>query len=175
MSTSCFIITDPEENFQIIGTNRVPGLTKDSQWAELAGVTGTLVWIQSFCITHQLEEGQIKIGLDGESAIKALEQCFLYKSDADYDIPWNIRRLLSEIPIQVKFRCIKGHQLDFKNINKLDIWGRLNELADNLAKRYWTAAQHHPHSSNLRITPQSTVTDTPQGDPWLAVVLLPQG
>ena len=151
--TSCFILTDNEESFQVVGLNRIPGRSKDSQRAELGGIIGAIVWIQTLCKHYNVNNGFIELGLDGDSAIKALERHRLHESDADYDMIWLIKKTLSKIPINIKFRWIKGHQTDFKHISELDIWGRLNEMADKLAKRYWETTKTSPHPCNIQMTP----------------------
>ena len=151
--TSCFILTDPDESFQVIGLNRVPGKSCDPQRAELSGVMGTVTWLKVFCKSHQINHGSITIGLDGHSAIKALQRDRLCVTDSDYDIIWNIKNIIQSLPVHISLKWIKGHQTDFKDISQMDIWGCLNEVADTLAKTYWQKTQGMPHSSDLRLLP----------------------
>ena len=135
--TSCFVITTEQEEFQVIGLNRIPGYSQDSHRAELGGVIGALTWLNQFLIDQKLTDINITLGLDGESAVKSIQKPFLPETASDYDILWLIQQALKSLrekSTTITIRWIKGHQTKFKSITELDIWGRLNELADSLAK-----------------------------------------
>ena len=141
--TSCFILTNEIESFQVIGLNRIPGLTEDSHRAELGGIAGVVVWLSQLCIFYQITKGSITIGLDGDSAIKSILKP-LKANASDYDILWLIENIRKTLPISITFKWIKGHQTKHKKISEIDIWGRLNEMADTLAKKYWKHTQKNP-------------------------------
>ena len=104
---------------------------------------------------HDITSGSVEIGLDGEAAIKSILKPFTSESAADYDILWLIHHITKSLPIKTTFRWIKGHQLKFKSVEELDIWARLNEMADQLAKKYWESTKSRTLKHNLRLTPYS--------------------
>ena len=49
---------------------------------------------------------------------------------------------------KIKHKTVKG-----KHIEDLDTWGRMNELADKLAKEHWSNTQFQSHQKNIPMTP----------------------
>ena len=78
--TSAFIITHRRRGNRsnqfcnVKGTNVVPGVPheQDSHRAELGGLMGLLVTLEMSCQVHQIQQGSIELGLDGEGAHKAV-------------------------------------------------------------------------------------------------------
>ena len=96
---------------------------------------GVLVTLQLLCQFRSIQAGSICIGLDGESAYKAVFENKDPKVDAPaYDLIRANRHLLKSLPIEVKGRHIKGHQDDKVCVSKLDRWARLNVQMDAAAK-----------------------------------------
>ena len=77
--TSAFIITHRRQGntsnrfCNVKGNNVVPGVPheQDSYRAELGGLMGLLVTLEMPCQVHQIQQGSIELGLDGEGAYKA--------------------------------------------------------------------------------------------------------
>jgi hypothetical protein len=71
--TSAFLLQCPlKERFRILGVNRTPGAPDDQSAyrAELSGTSGILALLSLLCQIHEIHEGSIRIGLDGDSAMK---------------------------------------------------------------------------------------------------------
>lgn len=80
--------------------------------------------------------GGITIALDGESALdEACGEWPLSIEQASYDLLQEIRNRVRELPIDVKWRWIEGHQKE-KGVRNLDWWARRNDDVDAMAKSY---------------------------------------
>ena len=93
--TSAFIIThrrrgNTSNRFSNVkGTNVVPGVPheQDSYCAELGGLMGMLVTLEMLCQVHQIQQGSIELGLDGEGAYRAVFESTHTPVDAkSYDL-----------------------------------------------------------------------------------------
>lgn len=51
-----------------------------------------------------------------------------------------ICQLVKEIPIDIEWHWVKGHQDNNTLFSALDFWARRNILCDGLAKLYWNAS-----------------------------------
>ena len=152
-TTSAAILTsrhskNPSPVFPVHITNFVPGNPEDqnSYHGELGGVAGGIVALQILCKYHSIKQGSIEFGLDGEQAMKAVAAQEDPKADApSYDLLLDIRRKIKELPINVTFRHIKGHQDDHKHISALDRWATLNVQMDTRAKQMLAKARQSHH------------------------------
>ena len=54
----------------------------------------------------------------------------------------DIRNKLKKLPVETKWRWIKGHQDDDVQFQNLDVWSQQNVVADNLAKMHWNDNMH---------------------------------
>ena len=125
---------------KMMGVNLVPG---DKRYhtpyrAEMSGAAGILTSLKIFCKRHHITNGCVTIGLDGQSVLDRItgseqDSCKI----PDFDLVKCIRTLSKELPIQIKWKWVEGHQDDHKSWNELDEWARLNVRMDSLAKAYW--------------------------------------
>jgi len=84
---------------------------------------------------HNVTEGSLEIGLDGEEAVKSIFSDNDPTVDAPcFDLIMDIRRKIAALPITVTGRHIKGHQDKGKELHELDRWARLNVAMDEKAK-----------------------------------------
>jgi hypothetical protein len=70
--TAAFIIEGASRLGRLVGVNIVPG-EDESQTAyrsELTGIVGILETLNGICVVHDIKEGSVKIGLDGDQARK---------------------------------------------------------------------------------------------------------
>ncbi len=98
---------------RIKGAGQTPGGDSDQSAyrSELFGLWGILFSLKRFTEEYAITEGQILIACDGLSALnKAQAQHITDPNEKHHDIIsaiWALRKLL---PIQVKFKHVKGHQ-----------------------------------------------------------------
>ena len=136
--TSGFIITSgktTENSYQ--GCNWVPGLENEQSAyrSELAGISGLLASLKIIVKKFKITSGSIEIGLDGESAKdQAEDDYFLKIQQSSFDVILDIRRRVKELPINIKWRWIKGHARE-KGF-RLNWWHLMNEKMDKLAKKF---------------------------------------
>ena len=91
--------------------------------------------IKILCDFHEIKEGSITFGVDGDSALQQAFSLFLPNiDDPCFGLIAAIHQVRKECPIEWKAIHIKGHQDDHLDFDKLDIWGQLNVEADPLAK-----------------------------------------
>ena len=139
--TSAFILKGDSHQKAIRGRNTIPG-RKEEQCAyrsELGGVLGIVTVLEGLCQFYNLEEGKIRIGLDGDSVIKKLRSPFLPNPKAShYDLLLDCKSRIKALPIKVEFQWIEGHQDDNKGDHGLlDWWARQNINMDRAAKQHW--------------------------------------
>jgi ribonuclease HI len=153
MGTSATVLYGADEK-RIISTNDVPGNREDQSAyrSELAGIEGALAIIESLCKVHDIQDGAITIGLDGQQALlEAGGDWPLSPTQAAYDMLFDIRSKIRRLPITVHWKWIKGHQDDDAN-TELDEWAKANVMVDNLAKSYWNhlcSVEHEPQSQRF--------------------------
>lgn len=93
-------------------------------------MAGAVTTTKMICEVHNITEGSLEIGLDGNSAMKAV---FAVKDPKPEDpccgMILDVRRTLQELTIKVTGRHIEGHQ-----DKRLDRWAKLNIQMDASAK-----------------------------------------
>ena len=117
------------------GCNWVPGLeNKQSAYqSELAGISGVLASLKTIVKKFKIDSGSIEIGLDGKSfKDQAEEAYFLKMHQSSFDIILDIRRRVKDLPINIKWRWIRGHARE-KGF-RTNWWHLMNEKVDALAK-----------------------------------------
>ena len=111
--TSGFIITPGKTTRNSLkGCNWVPGLKHEQSayQSELAGINGLLSCIKIIVKKFGITNGSIEIGLDGESAKdQAEDDYFLKIQQPSFDIILDIRKRIKDLPIDIKWRWIRGH------------------------------------------------------------------
>ena len=136
---------------QILGLNRTPGRESEQSpyRSELGGIVGTLSTALAVCKAHNITAGSLELGCDCEGAIKAVTAEDPPKAKSEnFDMIWECRHLLKQLPIEVKFRWIKGHQDKKKSVHKLDWWARQNIFMDARAKRFWRKHANSPRPAH---------------------------
>ena len=72
---------------------------------------GMLVTVEMLCQVHQIQQGSIELGLDGEGAHKAVFESTHTPADSkSYDLIKAIRGTIQELPIHITGRHVVGHQ-----------------------------------------------------------------
>ena len=106
------------ESIMII-LNRVPGITDDHSLyrAELAGVRGTITAIEKIIYHYKILSGRVRVGLDGQSVIQRIKTPDSIRSTMpSQDLMWYIINKVNDIPIDMEFFWVKGHQDDYGEI-----------------------------------------------------------
>jgi hypothetical protein len=137
--TSAFVLEGRTKEGRILGQNCVPGHTTEqsSYRGELAGIEGILTTVQLICQLHNLTQGSIEIGLDNTTAIDNVNaQGDLTCKKSDFDLVYNIRQHVKDLPITCTFRHVAGHQDDHMDLSQLDRWELLNVEMDTRAKQH---------------------------------------
>jgi hypothetical protein len=89
-----------------------------------------------------ITSGAIKVGLDGEQAMKNIFGSWpLHPKQADYDLLKDLRKKIKQSPITWSGTWVEGHQDDGIQFEDLDRWGQLNVESDGVAKYYWNACR----------------------------------
>jgi hypothetical protein len=89
---------------------------------------------------HDITEGKVTIGFDGEQALKSVSKDEEPSpSDPDEDLISDIRRKVEKSPLTIAWKWIRGHQDDKVPEAGLDEWALLNIRMDTNAKRHWRA------------------------------------
>jgi hypothetical protein len=104
--TAAFIL-ETSENFEsknrIVGVNAIPGEQEDqsSYRSEIGGVSGVVETVGILCNRFAITSGKIKVGLDGEQAMKNIfgNWPLLYPGQADYDLLKDLREKIEKSPI----------------------------------------------------------------------------
>ena len=157
-STSGFILTrrtkwKKECKFaNASGTNVVPGIPEeqDSYRAELGGLMGLMVMAKVICQVHAVTQGSLEVGLDGESAYKAVFETEQVEVNAKAaDLIRAIKESITQLPLQVTGRHIEGHQDDKVAFSQLDRWAQLNVNMDTAAKALLAQIRQGPPQTNI--------------------------
>jgi hypothetical protein len=140
LGTSATILRSPgDRSAAILSVNRVPGLPSDQSAyrSELAGVLASLLMVEIVCQLHDITDGAIKLGLDGEQAMKdAGDDWPLHCTHAQYDILRAIRSVRTRLPVNVLWQWIPSHQDKLHSFRSLDPLAQDNVLVDNYAKAF---------------------------------------
>jgi hypothetical protein len=111
VGASAFILRDDNRDIRIQGVNAVPGQeeTQSAYPSELSGVSGSLAIIESSCKLHNVQTGQVTIGLDGEQALIAASSTWpLHADQADFDLLCYIRAKVAKLPITIRWKWIEA-------------------------------------------------------------------
>ena len=98
--TAAFVLEGETHVGRITGQLCVPGAPEDhsSHRSELAGMIGALIVILAICQLHDINEGQVTIGCDGQAALKALYDLFHPKANSkDFDLRVEGRAVIEEL------------------------------------------------------------------------------
>ena len=115
------------------------------------GVSAVIAIVDCLCQHHDIQDGCVEMGLDGEQAMKAaFEDWPLKPEQPDFDLLTDIRAKLKKSKITWKWRWIESHQDDHKSFEELDEWSQWNTEVDDIAKAFWV----HLAEGNVEVGPQ---------------------
>jgi hypothetical protein len=148
MGTAAFHIEDSEEGDRVSmeGVLQVPGTPRESSShrSKLGGLYGIVTVVEAVIQFHNITEGAVEVGCDGESALQAFDlEYYFDPQQADFDILTSIQAQIRDSPISWKPRHILGHQ-DRHNPHDIDHWAVLNIKMDSMAKAYWQEIAQNP-------------------------------
>jgi hypothetical protein len=126
------------------------------------------ITLKILCNMYDITSGKITLGLDGKSALNSATSEFdPYCQKRDFDLLWEARKQLEDLPIEVDFRWVEGHQDDDprpmqilpddlitgtqRHYGCLDRWAKLNIEADQKAKDFWQV-HHNTSVPNTKFT-----------------------
>ena len=157
--TACWTLkADDEETVGICCPCVVPG-DADSHSAyrsELAGLYGMATMVWTLCKFFQIKEGAVELACDGLQALRHAST-FNWTTDPrspQFDLLTATRSMLSQCPVELHFRHVKGHQ-DDDFYAELDEWAKLNIEMDDGAKEHW-----------YRFRDQRSQSQYVYGEPW---------
>lgn len=139
VGSSSWVITEKSNTKRSIqGKNIIPG-DKSVQCphrSELGGLIGVIRDIDLLCKEYGITEGDVEVGCDGQQAYLVATRASYSPTTtiSHFDISTTLHNLINNSVINWSFRHVKGHQDKILNIDKIDIWGRLNMIADVDAK-----------------------------------------
>ena len=146
IATAAFVIEDVFMRELGKGYCRVTGNSPEigPYRAELGGVHLVLNVLREVCKECGVKKGSVKIYCDCEAVIKMLwrHPDSISITTKQYDILWDITYMVRELPIQIQFCWVKGHQS--KASVAVDQLARMNDLVDGLAKDYARYCIQHP-------------------------------
>lgn len=122
--------------------------------SELTGLYRILAVVNQLCKFYGIEEGQVEVGCNGSSALRAAfdRDPILSYDLPDYDIVGAIYYLRRYSTVTWTYRHVKGHQDDLSD--DLDLWIQRNVLMDSHAKGHLGRARQSPRHFNI------------EGEPW---------
>jgi len=124
-------------------TNRIKGAIctpssgndQSAYCSELIGLWGILYSLKRFTEVNHITQGQVLIACDGISALQKTQTDAMAKpQDKHYDVIGAIHNLRRQLPLQLKFRHMKGYQ-DSEQITVLSREAWMNIAMDEDAKK----------------------------------------
>ena len=101
------------------------------------GIIGSLTVTAAVCTAHDIGSGKIKIWLDGQQAmINSAGSWPLSPTQPDFDLLKEIRLRAQQLPIEVTFGWVEGHQDKEISFEELDPIAQDNVYVDNIAKAF---------------------------------------
>jgi hypothetical protein len=133
---------------RIVSVNQTPGRSKEHTpyRAEVGGILGMVRMLTKICDEHDIQEGQVTLGCDCESALTTIifEHDYSMPTQANADLISQTRHYLSCLTVVVDPKKIRAHQDDKRPLRRLSPWELLNVEMDRIAKSYWQALQYFP-------------------------------
>lgn len=150
VGTSSWVITsETDTSRQMHGDNVMPGAKcfHCPHRSELGGLIGAVKHINDMCKRHNIVEGNVEIACDGLDACKvATRYEWTHATNmGHYDLASCLYQLLRQSKLSWTFRHARGYQDKIKSIDEMDIWEKLNMVADAHAK---IALQRHIERKN---------------------------
>ena len=140
--TSAFIIEGSFTHRRLVGVNVIPvDETSQSPYrSELGCVARILECLHCICVAHDISEGKVEVGLDGEQAMnEEFSDWALNPGRPDFDLLQHIRGMIASSPLTFSSRWIASHQDDDMELAAIDHWGQLNVECNGLAKDFWNS------------------------------------
>ena len=120
------------------GVVRTSGMTEEVNpyRSELQGIHTIFLAIKAVCILHKITNGKIKLACDNKLAAELSAKDVLRVPSQWHhaDLIWAIRKIKSELPVEVEFCHVKGHQDDNIALEDLPRLAQLNVHVDRMAK-----------------------------------------
>jgi len=149
--TAASILQDIDGRGRLIVLNEVPGCAEDQNpyRSELSGLYGIVCTIEQTCAEHDVTQGAVTIGCDGQEALyrAVISDQLADSTYCDFDLISAIQSKIRSLPVTVTGHWVEGHQDDLLN-RTLDVWAQLNVWCDALAKRHW--ARTAPLSGDIQ-------------------------
>ena len=104
--------------------------------SELQGIHTILLAIKAVCMLHQITSGKAKLACDNKLAADLSDKNVLRVPSRwnHADLIRAIRKIKSELPIEIEFSWVEGHQDDDIALEDLPRMAQLNVHADRMAK-----------------------------------------
>ena len=140
-ATYGYVFSDRQGDRQWKGYGRLPTTyhSPTSQRAEFYGVAAVVGVLTVICDQFQVHNPPpLQVYLDNQGVVDYQEESFITKGikahlAADTDINLFVKTLLKNIPLDIKFHWVKGHQDDTKDEAELSFEALLNIEADRMA------------------------------------------
>ena len=107
---------------------------------------GAIQHITMICKRNDIDQGTVEIACDGLEAFKiATRYEWTHTTNmGHFHMTSCLHQLLSKSKLLWKFRHVRGHQDNLMEIDDLDIWEKLNMVADAYAKvALWRHIEQH--------------------------------
>ncbi len=116
--------------------------------SELQGLHALLMALLAICKLFNITQGYVKVGCDNETAVWLAGNPILQLAmhTKHVDLVRAIRKIVAELPIEIEFVHVDGHQDKHTPYHRLDRMGQLNVQMDSEAKRYlrWLLSSPYP-------------------------------
>ncbi len=153
--TSASIIAIDEHKYLIVRhMTSGEALVQGSPRSELSGIMGSILVIQEICTLYNIGANKVELRCDGLGQIRIMNKMHpsTNNSRRHFDLIEAIRRILKESNTIWTFKHVKGHQDRLAKNQDLDIWAKLNIIADEEAKKKVTQICNYPQLLKNRPT-----------------------
>jgi hypothetical protein len=122
--------------------------------SKLSGIMGAMLIIQEISRIHKIGENEIELRCDGLGQIKIMNNIHRSTSNSrnHFDLIETLQKILDDSNTNWTFKHVKGHQDRFARNQELDIWAKMNIIADNEAKKKGTQICTFPQLLEKRPT-----------------------
>lgn len=139
LGTASWII-ESDTGLSVNGVVQTSGMPKEvnAYRSELQGIHANMMALKAICEFHGIEEGKATVCCDNEKGIYLADCKWVHLAlrTKHADLIQAIRRLAANLPIEIEFRHVGGHQDKHKDFHELSRPSQLNVMMDHEAKRY---------------------------------------
>ena len=139
LAAAAWVILDTTTMDTCVGVLRTTGISTEINpyRSELQGFHSMMTGIWCVCKLHAIQSGSVTVAMDNEKAcqLSAHPNQSPPAKTKHGDLIRAIRRIIADLPIQVKIEHVRGHQDEISG-HQLSLLEQLNVAADGMAKHH---------------------------------------